>query len=194
MLYGSSDDGSPAFAMGITVGKIVVVLAWFILSLVGVWYAGNFFVAYHGIDTSGTIYLAPNIAGLYSVLSLVLSFSTVFAGLGIIVAAISVMRTGRVELFDDHVIWKIRGKTQRKEYSDLKDAYFGYQVTSSTSSFAMAYSNNPSNQQFSYSRVVSFYIDNTKFTFSTKKRPGLTKFLETRIPKSNIDVEDDDDQ
>lgn len=184
MMPGEYSD--PDYTLGFRMKYLVVSAVVSAISLPLVIYLGDQFAAVHGPDSSGQIYLGLNYAGLLSSLGFVFSFVTVFAIMALIAFIIIYFRTGQVRLYDDHVEWTKRGNTLNLQYEELTDAYFGYTATPSATP-------PPGGNQPTYSvqRIVSFYIGNKMFNFNTRRRPGLTSYLEERVPKKNIDVEDD---
>ncbi len=191
----SGESSDPAYILGFRAKYLIILVVLFAVSLILVIYVGELFVAVHGVNNSGTIYFGLNYAGFLSTLVIIFAFLAVIGAFGAIIAAIVMLSVGQLRLYDDRVVWKRRGNSRELEYSDMTDAYFGYDASLAYNPYNSASGMSPTgNQSFDIRRVVSFYIDNKRFTFNTRRRPGLTKFLETRIPKQNIDVEDDDDQ
>ncbi len=183
----SGEESDPKYVLGFRAKYLAIAAALFAVSLVLVYYLGNLFVSAHGVNDSGSIYLALNYAGMLSVLIIIFAFLTVAGGFGILVSAISMLSVGQLRLYDDRVEWKRRGNTRELQYSDLSDAYFGYDV------MPTGYSASPAGAGglVAARRIVSFYIGNRRFTFNTRRRPELTSFLESKIPKKNVDVDDD---
>ncbi len=94
--------------------------------------------------------------------------------------------SGQPILFDSYATWKKARSARRVDYSEFTDAFFGLDARATYAS------NSPygTNYAYSYVPVASFYIGKRKFNFSTKRKPGLIKFLEERIPKGNVDVDE----
>lgn len=192
MLDGESGKEVPLYSLGPKIRSLVIAILWFAASLFGAYFVGKLFVAVHGVNNSGNIYIAFNYAGLLSVLGLVLSFSAVIATFSGLVIGLFVLRTGRLDLHEDYAIWKRRGKSEKVDYSEFTDAYFGYQAIPVHMLPSPGYGSE--NELYRKTRIVSFYIGKKLFNFVPRRKPGLTKFLESKIPKANIDVDDDKDQ
>lgn len=116
------------------------------------------------------------------------AFITVIFGFSVIVGAIVKLLRGNLLLFDDHVTWAKTGNRTNLGYEELEDAYIGEIATQATYSQINA-------PTYNFRRIVSFYIGNKRYNF--RDRTGqdgttLSAFLEKRIPKKNIDVDDDD--
>lgn len=188
MLYGEDRGSEPAYILGFRFKYLLRSVIWFALSLTGAYFAGNEFVALHGVNNSGAIYFGLNLAGIVSIIIIILSFSTVIGGMGVIVGVGRFLSTGQIRLFDDHAVWKRRGQSRRLDYSEFTDAYFGYQAVPLNSQPSLYYHN----QNYVRRRLISFYIGNKRFSFTSRGKRDLDSFLESRILKKNIDVEDDE--
>ncbi len=181
-------DRVPVFRLGIKSGTLLLLTAISLSSLLLTIYLGDEFYKLHGPVnssnyTTGGIYVAMNLAGLISVLSLLLSFVFVITSFLLIIAIILYLRTGMILLYDDHVEWHRKGSVTVLDYSDLKDVYIGYGIVNVSGNAYMR-------KQFYPYRRLSFYIDNRRFEFKTNRYKGIEVFLRAKIPRKNIDVDD----
>jgi hypothetical protein len=193
---------TPRFVLGFRVRNFARVLTWFILSLVAFIIMVKLTAIYpepHVQQSvtqnyfTGGFYFTPNIAGVVLALFLVADISLVISAMLFIVVSILFFRVGQLDLYDDYAIWKkIRTKRQIT-YDQMEDVYLGYFAASSASPTGMYGLNNPP----MFMETASFYIGKRKFSFNINKQPEVAKFIEQKVPKANIDVdeftEDDSD-
>lgn len=184
------DNEVPTYVLGVRLKRIFVVVAWFALSLISILIIpkptqGNTTSPLTGLPFNLTF----NMQGLLNILSLALAFSTVFSAFAILAFFASWSMTGQLRLFDSHAIWKKMRSEREVDYSEFTDAFFGVDARST---YASGSPYGPINN-YSYTTVASFYIGRKRFNFSTRKMPGLIKFLEARIPKKNVDVDEFED-
>lgn len=168
----------PVFTLGIKFSRIVIFSVIAAISISLLIYLGDLGV----VHKPGIIYQ------ILSYLAFACAFIFVFSFLGVIVGLLARLRVGYFLLFDDHLELDKKRTKQRINYEELKDAYFG-DISTRTYNTAGA-------PTYNFSRVASFYIGEKRYTFRERTASDGTKlstFLEARIPKKNIDVEDDGD-
>lgn len=184
-----AEIGSPNYIVGFTVRKFVGFVIFFGACLAA-FYTISPMVS---LNPGNTNQYFPSIQfsfqGLFFIFESTALIGAFVCAILSIVTGIATFTRGNFAFFDDHVIWTRGRSVTRLNYSELEDAYFGY-IGSQTSAASSPYGAGPSGNRYYYSRVVSFYVGKKRFTFGVRKQPGLTQFLEERIPRENIDVDD----
>ncbi|MDS0256866.1 hypothetical protein ApAK_04125 [Thermoplasmatales archaeon AK] len=184
----------PKFVIGFRLRSFLRIIVWFTISLAlfifFLWLLPKFPAIRSGESTSqrfftGGIYFAPDLAGLVSVLFLVVDFSTLISCFALLFWVIGWLMRGELRLFEDRIEWKKKGRVTTLAYDQLQDVYLGHIAMPSTVfSPTGAYQQ----RQVRLRKAFSFYIDKRKFFFIIDKYPGIFDFLEAKIPKANFDV------
>lgn len=186
----------PEFILGFRKTRFTKVMIWFVVSLVAFIVALKLIAIYpephihqsitQNYFTAG-FYFTPNMAGVASVVFLMADVSLVISGLVCLVVAFVFFRVGQLDLYEDYAVLKKLGKSTQVTYDQLENLYLGYtSMATSASTPGMYGPYNPS----VFMEIASFYIGNRRFTFNINKQPGVAKFLESKVPKANIVVDD----
>lgn len=188
-MYNGSDMENPAYVLGFKIRSLLKVSIVFTVSFAAFLVLVRLAREYTSNGQSNLLFtVAPGIAGVVQILFLLDTFVMLFTGLAALLSMLLYFRVGNMLFYDDHVLWKRPRKSRTLNYDELTDAYFGYVSMHSASNYSVG---RPS---YNFSRQISFYIDNRRFAFtiSMNKHAGIDEYLESRIPKKNIDVEDDE--
>ncbi len=190
-------NSGPAYVLGFRIKSLIRVLAWFIISFASFIILLKLITIYpepHVHQSATNLYFGGgfnftlNIAGLVSLLFLVADFSLVFSTLFAILTGLMFLKVGQLDLYEDYAIWrKGRGRTQ-VSYDQFEDVYLGYSSSNAGPPSPGGYYGLSSAPVFR--EIASFYIGERKFVFSINRKPGVAKFLEQKVPKKNIDVDD----
>ena len=193
----SEPNSGPAYVLGFRIKGLLKVLAWFIISLVAFIILLKLIAIYpephvHQSATNNFFdsgfNFTLNIAGLVSALFLVADFSLVFSTLFVLLTGLVFLSIGHLDLYEDYAIWRRERSQTQVSYDQFEDVYLGY-VSSTTGPPSPSGYYGPNNTPV-FREIASFYIGKRKFVFNINKKPAIAKFLEQKIPKKNIDVDD----